>query len=96
MNVVSEKSPLGSGWEAFGEFIKSTDLERPEKSELDIYLEEGVYREQGPKGMDSFKALEWWSVQQLKYPVLSKMAMDVLAIPISTVASESTFSAGVE
>ncbi|KAL4564242.1 hypothetical protein LXL04_028299 [Taraxacum kok-saghyz] len=89
-----EKTPLGTGWDAFGEFMKNDDLEKPEKSELDIYLEEGVYREQGQKGMDSFKALEWWCVHKEKYRVLSKMAMDVLAIPVSTVASESTFSAG--
>ncbi|KAL4568270.1 hypothetical protein LXL04_023878 [Taraxacum kok-saghyz] len=92
-NTGLEKTPLGTGWEAFGEFIKNADLEEPEKSELDTYLEEGVYREQGQKGMDSFKALEWWCVHKEKYRVLSKMAMDVLAIPVSTVASESTFSA---
>ncbi|KAL4562647.1 hypothetical protein LXL04_026675 [Taraxacum kok-saghyz] len=93
-SVVSEKTPLASGWEAFGEFIKNADLEKPEKSELDTYLEEGVYRDQGKKRMDSFKALEWWNVHKEKYRVLSKMAMDVLAIPISTVTSESTFSVG--
>ncbi|KAL4588114.1 hypothetical protein LXL04_000993 [Taraxacum kok-saghyz] len=93
-NIGLEKTPLSTGWEAFGEFIKNTDSEKPEKSELDTYLEEGVYREQGQKGMDSFKALEWWCVHKEKYRVLSKMAMDVLAIPVSTVVSESTFSAG--
>ncbi|KAL4565349.1 hypothetical protein LXL04_029440 [Taraxacum kok-saghyz] len=80
-NTGLEKTPLGSGWEAFGDFIKNADLEKLEK-------------EQGQKGMDSFKALEWWCVHKEKYHVLSKMAMDVLAIPVSTVASESTFSAG--
>ncbi|KAL7617332.1 hypothetical protein Lser_V15G02289 [Lactuca serriola] len=93
-NEVSKTTSLGSGLEAFGEFIKNTDLERPEKSELDMYLEEGVYRNQGQNGMDSFKALKWWNAHKLKYRVLSKMAMDVLAIPISTVASEATFSDG--
>nr|GEU68328.1 hypothetical protein [Tanacetum cinerariifolium] len=34
------------------------------------------------------------NVHQLKYPVLSKMAKDVLAIPVCTVASEATFSDG--
>ena len=33
-------------------------------------------------------------MHKLKYRVLSKMAMDVLGIPISTVVFESTFSAG--
>nr|KAJ0202846.1 hypothetical protein LSAT_V11C500240090 [Lactuca sativa] len=28
-NEVSKKTSLGSGWEAFGEFIKNTDLKRP-------------------------------------------------------------------
>ena len=91
---------LGSGWEAFGEFIKNADVGRPEKSELDMYLEEGLYKEQGQNGIQlgqngihSFCALEWWNLHRLKYHVLSIMARDVLAIPISTVASESTFSA---
>ena len=30
----------------------------------------------------------------LKYPILQKIARDILAIPVSTVASESAFSTG--
>ena len=96
INIVSgsnEGTSLGSGLEAYLEFIKNDDLDRPEKSELDMYLEEGVYREQGERGISSFSALEWWNVHKLKYRVLSLMARDVLAIPISIVASEATFSA---
>ena len=52
-----------------------------------MYLEKGVYIEQDQKGVDSCKALKWWKVHKLKYRVLSKMAFDVLAIPISTIAS---------
>lgn len=69
------------------------DLEVPKKSELVLYLEESVHNVQGG-GMHSFNALEWWNMHKLKYRVLSRMAMDVLAVPISTVASDSTFSAG--
>nr|KAJ0207825.1 hypothetical protein LSAT_V11C500231030 [Lactuca sativa] len=36
----------------------------------------------------------WWNMHKLKYRVLSMMARDVLAIPISTVAYEATFSVG--
>ncbi|GJT26754.1 zinc finger BED domain-containing protein RICESLEEPER 2-like protein [Tanacetum coccineum] len=67
------------------------DVEKCDKSELKMYLEEGLL--EGHWGT-KFNALEWWNVHQLKYPILSKMAKDVLAIPISTVASEATFSAG--
>ena len=34
------------------------------------------------------------NIKKVKYKILSKMTADILAIPISTVASESTFSAG--
>nr|KAJ0209092.1 hypothetical protein LSAT_V11C400187080 [Lactuca sativa] len=40
------------------------------------------------------KNTTWWNVHKLKYRVLSKMAMNVLAIPISTITSEATFSVG--
>ena len=89
----NEGTPLESGQEAFGQFIKSVDLEVPKKSELVLYLEESVHNVQGG-GMHSFNALEWWNMHKLKYRVLSRMAMDVLAVPISTVASKSTFNTG--
>ncbi|XP_019179230.1 PREDICTED: zinc finger BED domain-containing protein RICESLEEPER 2-like [Ipomoea nil] len=34
----------------------------------------------------------WWKSHSERFPILSKMARDVLAVPISTVASESCFS----
>jgi hypothetical protein len=33
-------------------------------------------------------------IQLTKYHILSKMARDIFAIPITTIASESTFNAG--
>uniref|UniRef100_A0A251U178 Putative HAT dimerization domain, Ribonuclease H-like domain protein n=1 Tax=Helianthus annuus TaxID=4232 RepID=A0A251U178_HELAN len=41
-----------------------------------------------------FDVLKWWSQHCSKFPVLSKMAKDIFGIPITTVASESAFSAG--
>jgi len=38
--------------------------------------------------------LGWWKVHGPRYPVVARMARDVLAVPVSTVASESAFSAG--
>lgn len=82
----------GSGWDTFGKYVEETDVQKPQNSELKMYYDEGLYKIQG--GMGSFNILDWWNIHKFKYPVLSKMAMDVLAIPISTVASEATFSAG--
>ncbi|XP_019150687.1 PREDICTED: zinc finger BED domain-containing protein RICESLEEPER 3-like [Ipomoea nil] len=39
-----------------------------------------------------FDVLRWLKVNSDRFPILSKMARDVLAVPISTVASESAFS----
>jgi hypothetical protein len=43
---------------------------------------------------ENFKILSWWEIISNKYFVLSAMARDVLAIPLSTVSSESAFSLG--
>ena len=41
-----------------------------------------------------FEILGWWKANSDRYLVLSKIARDVLAVPVSTVASESAFSTG--
>lgn len=41
-----------------------------------------------------FDVLAWWKGNTSKFPILSKMTSNLLSVPISTVASESTFSAG--
>ena len=38
--------------------------------------------------------LGWWKIHGPRYPVVARMARDVLAVPVSTVASKSAFSAG--
>jgi len=58
------------------------------KSELDHYLEEDVMPD-----IKQFDILDFWK-KDFKYPTLRMIARDVLAIPVSTVASESAFSMG--
>jgi hypothetical protein len=58
------------------------------KSELDRYLEEELVAVH----TDNFKILDWWKVAGTRYPTLRKVARDIYAIPVSTVASESAFS----
>ncbi|CAN1241575.1 Zinc finger BED domain-containing protein RICESLEEPER 2 [Linum perenne] len=60
------------------------------KTELDKYLREEPDDTLDPK----FNVLDWWKLNSHRYPILSQMARDVLAVPISTVSSESAFSTG--
>ncbi|KAG6529568.1 hypothetical protein ZIOFF_011776 [Zingiber officinale] len=86
-----EHTTFSSGWTKFSSYLKEIEMVQPEKSELDVYLEEGRHRH-NPN--DAFGALGWWKLNTYKFLVLSTLARDILAIPISTVASEATFSAG--
>jgi hypothetical protein len=57
------------------------------KSELEKYLAEDTEPED-----NKFDILGWWKVNSSRFPLLARLARDVLAIPVSTVASESVFS----
>ncbi|KAG5561269.1 hypothetical protein RHGRI_004337 [Rhododendron griersonianum] len=59
-------------------------------SEVDKYLGDLCERRDIP----DFDIWVWWKTNSNKYPILSKLARDVLAVPVSTVASESAFSTG--
>ncbi|KAM0915647.1 hypothetical protein ACQ4PT_010719 [Festuca glaucescens] len=41
---------------------------------------------------EKFSVLDWWKVAGTRYPTLRKVARDIFAIPITSVASESAFS----
>ncbi|GKB24423.1 zinc finger BED domain-containing protein RICESLEEPER 2-like protein [Tanacetum coccineum] len=74
----------------FDLFEKTESSNSNEKQrELDSYLKE-------PRAAttSSICVLDFWKSQQYRYPVLAKMAMDILCVPVSTVASESAFSLG--
>ncbi|XP_050245613.1 zinc finger BED domain-containing protein RICESLEEPER 3-like [Quercus robur] len=57
------------------------------KLELDHYLEDDLM----PRTVD-FDILAWWKSNGPKYPTLQRIARDILAIPVSTVALKSSFS----
>ncbi|XP_043810645.1 zinc finger BED domain-containing protein RICESLEEPER 2-like [Manihot esculenta] len=65
--------------------------EAKNKSDLDCYLNESIHV---VDEKDEFDILLWWKLNSNRFPILSHMARDILAIPISTVASESAFSTG--
>ena len=58
--------------------------------EVAKYLMENI---EGEKDK-TFNILAWWKYNTNKYSILSRLARDVLAVPVSTVASESAFSSG--
>jgi hypothetical protein len=60
------------------------------KNELENYLDE----ERDDVDDVNFDILVWWKHNSCRYHVLSTMVRDVLASPVSTVASESAFSTG--
>ncbi|XP_027361104.1 zinc finger BED domain-containing protein DAYSLEEPER-like isoform X2 [Abrus precatorius] len=85
-----EESPGGTvlsdnGLTDFDAYIMETTSQQM-KSELDQYLEESLL----PRIAD-FDVLGWWKLNKLKYPTLSKMARDILSIPVSSVAPDSVF-----
>jgi hypothetical protein len=65
----------------------SSSYSRGIRTELDKYLAEECEDE-----VKVFDILAWWKGQSSRFPILSRLARDVLAIPISIVASESAFS----
>ncbi|KAK4280640.1 hypothetical protein QN277_012239 [Acacia crassicarpa] len=62
------------------------------QTELDRYIATNS-RDEIPS-QSEFDILSWWKANSEKYKILSHMARDVLAMPVSTVASESAFSTG--
>ncbi|KAG5226068.1 hypothetical protein OIU77_005662 [Salix suchowensis] len=56
------------------------------RSELDQYLEESLL----PR-LQELDVLDWWKMNKLKYPTLSKLARDILTIQVSTADPDSVF-----
>lgn len=81
----SSTSGLGA-FSDYDQYVQSTSS-REEKSELELYLAEPV-----KKLNDNIDILDYWSKSAARYPQLARLARDILAVPVSSVASESAFS----
>jgi hypothetical protein len=75
---------------AFAQFASQNMDARPKLTEMDTYLEDPRIL---VKPDENFNVLGWWKKNIDVYPILSLMARDFLAIPVSTISSESAFSA---
>ncbi|KAK2438690.1 zinc finger BED domain-containing protein RICESLEEPER [Trifolium repens] len=61
------------------------------KSQLDIYLDEPGLGFHSYEDMD---VLQWWKNNNDRFPELSRLACDLLSVPITTVASNSEYCTG--
>ncbi|XP_062086406.1 zinc finger BED domain-containing protein RICESLEEPER 2-like [Humulus lupulus] len=79
---------INSTTESFlqGQLQLSDDIE---EDDLEYYLSD-----RREKLDPTFDILRWWKQNGFKYPIIARMAKDVLAVQMSTVASESAFSTG--
>ena len=66
----------------------ASELAMVESNELERYIAEPLLKIVG-----EFDILAWWKNKREDYPILSQIVRDVMAIQVSTVASESAFSA---
>ncbi|KAM0900416.1 hypothetical protein ACQ4PT_020667 [Festuca glaucescens] len=88
-NIAAAGSSSTCGLGAFADYdqyMESTSS-HDEKSELDLYLAKPV-----KKLNENVDILDYWNKSAARYPQLAKMARDILAVPVSSVASESAFS----
>ena len=69
--------------------LKNLDF-RSKRIELDIYMEDPRVP---VRPDEDFNVIAWWKKNSDAYPILSLMAWEFLAIPVSTMSSESAFSA---
>jgi hypothetical protein len=74
----------------FAQYATRRRIAQAPKAEIDAYFEEPLE----PDNDEDFDILAWWKSKSDKFPVLSSMVRDFLAIPLSTVSSESAFSLG--
>ncbi|XP_058777231.1 zinc finger BED domain-containing protein RICESLEEPER 2-like isoform X2 [Vicia villosa] len=100
--------PLGSGGQASNSDTNATAvcssvMARAEAFEQHLEEQDSIDQENELEGYNSTKCVKkdpnfdiliWWKHNSAQYPVLSTMAKDILATPVSTVASESAFSTG--
>jgi hypothetical protein len=86
LSSVSGKRKLGL---EFALFKQRNRPQHSKSSEAYTYLDDSLVP---LRESEEFDVLKWWKRNQDQYLVLAKMARDFLAIPLSTVVSESTFS----
>jgi hypothetical protein len=87
-NASAARSSLMARVDAFEQHLEEQDS-IDQQNELEVYNSSKCVKRD-----PNFDILVWWKRNSIEYPILSTMAKDILATPVSTVASESAFSTG--
>ncbi|XP_050908656.1 zinc finger BED domain-containing protein RICESLEEPER 1-like [Lathyrus oleraceus] len=87
-NASATRSLLMARVNAFEQHLEEQDS-IDQQNELEVYNSSKCVKRD-----PNFNILVWWKRNSIEYPILSTMAKDILATPVSTVASESAFSTG--
>lgn len=96
-NMQGSNSTVASGSkrkhdEAYMQWLSKQHVsKKPKRTEINCYLDEPSF---GLMEDENFNLLGWWKNNATIYPILASMAKDFLAVPVSSVASESAFSTG--
>ncbi|CAN1298164.1 Zinc finger BED domain-containing protein RICESLEEPER 1 [Linum perenne] len=88
--TTSVQEGTATGRAKFDSIVQSGENSSVMKNELDSYLDAAL---ESIKDLE-FNVIAWWKTERTKYKILSKMACEIMAIPITSVASEAAFSAG--
>ncbi|CAN1239197.1 Zinc finger BED domain-containing protein RICESLEEPER 2 [Linum grandiflorum] len=98
-NVPASRRKEGTNAEFMKKKVESINRgsRKVSKSELERYMsndEDDELLTIEDLNASNYDILGWWMRNEMRYPILSAMARDILDVPITTVASESTFSTG--
>ncbi|XP_035834686.1 zinc finger BED domain-containing protein RICESLEEPER 1-like [Helianthus annuus] len=87
--INGEENNSKSFLKEFDLYDRASSSNAKQKCQLTEYLDEPRTKITSP-----IRILEYWKAQQYRYPDVARLAMDILCVPVSTVASEAAFSLG--
>ena len=89
--VAQMKFRLSGAMSSFNLFVNNSSSSSKKhgntRMKFDHFIDERVL-----KRSEDFDILAWWKSNGLKYPTLQRIARDILAISVTTIASEFVFS----